>query len=63
MRIQKRITLGQRCGSTEHDPIAYRVKKIVNSTEFRIGETLTSLAVKELCYLPDWTVTIIDGTL
>lgn len=63
MRIQKRITLGQVTGNFEHTPTFYRVKKLVNSTRYRIGEKLTELATTELCGLPDWTVTIIDGNL
>ena len=63
MTNQRQIHLGQVQGPLERDPPFYRVKKLVNSTQFRIGEKLTSLAVQELCGLPGWTVTITDGTL
>ena len=57
----KQIFLGQVQGPLERDPPFYRVKKLVNTNRFRIGEKLTNLAVNELCHLPGWTVTITDG--
>ena len=54
----KQIHLVQVQGPLERDPLAYRVKKLVNDTRYRIGEKLTARAVESLCQLSNWTVTI-----
>ena len=59
----RQIHLGQVQGPLERTPIFYRVKKLVNSNQFRIGEKLTADYVSGLCDDATWTVTITDGTL
>lgn len=59
--MSKRITLGQVISGDRQ--AFYRVKKLVNSTRFMIGEKLSSDRVTGLCKDAAWTVTIIDGGL
>ena len=59
----KQIFLGQVQGPLERTPTSYRVKKLVNSNQFRIGEKLTDICVTSLCSNAAWTVTITYGTL
>ena len=59
----KQIFLGQVSGPLERSPEFYRVKKVVNSTQFTIGEKLNKERVSRLCADKRWKVTITDGTL
>lgn len=38
---------------------AFKVKKIINSIDYKIGDTLTEGAVRVLCSSEKWTVEII----
>ncbi len=59
----KQIFLGQVQGPLERTPVFYRVKKLVNSTRYRIGEKLSEGSVTGLCGDAQWRVTITDGAL
>lgn len=38
---------------------AFRIRKVTNSIDFRIGDVLTVDKVKAYCNHPDWTVNIV----
>ena len=59
----KQIFLGQVSGPLERSLKFYRVKKLVNSTRFTIGEKLSYERVTSLCNDAQWKVIITDGTL
>ena len=59
----KQIFLGQVSGPLERSPKFYRVKKLVNSMRYDIGDKLSADGVADLCDDAQWKVTITDGTL
>lgn len=54
----KKIVLEDLRKNTFHDA-AFKVKKIVNSIEYKIGDILKEGAVEFLCNTENWTVEIV----
>ncbi len=39
---------------------AFKVKKMVNTTKFKVGQYLTENQLNTFCDMPDWTVNVTE---